>query len=238
MNLIPLQRSAEYDGIEAELKALFLSLYEKYLSKQVHELALYGMPNLGTDDFISMQLGRDGLALLRDTSNEHIRYLFHAWRYNNPQRGTMFLDTYLRSLFGSVNVIEQLWCQKTGVYPVDVLSESEIALKGLDLEDYFLTSRFRVDVDTNMVPQKVLAAAKSAVAARFVLKIRILRRTTWQMGLALVAGGVQVGRAGGMVIYGTTEVSSEKTMALPAASGGVNLFYSNAPRRNMQSHLI
>lgn len=238
MELIPLQRSAEYDDIESEFKALFLSLYRQHIAAKVRELTLYGMPNLGSDDFISMQLGRDGLALLRDSTNEHIRYLFHAWRYNNPQRGTMFLDTYLRSLFGSVNVIEQLWCQKTGVYPVDVLSESEIALKGLDLENYFLTSRFRVDVDTNMVPQKVLAAAKSAVAARFVLKIRILRRTTWQMGLVLVAGGAQVARAGGTVIFNEPIISSSTAVGMPSAAGGVSVFYSRAPRRNMQSHLI
>jgi hypothetical protein len=237
MDLIPLQRSAEYDAIESEFKALFLSLYKKFLADKVHEIALYPTPHLASDEFISMLLGRDGLALVRGGTNESIRYLLHAWRYNNPQRGTMFLDTYLRSLFGGVNVIDQMYCPVDGNYPADMLSKDELLRAGGDLEDYFLTSRFRVDVDTDLIPQQVLAAARSAVAARFVLLIRVLRRTTWQMGMAMVAGGAQVVRIKGTIITTDLPVASSTEQALPAASGGATVFYSQPPRRNMQSHL-
>lgn len=238
MDLIPLQRSAEYDDIERELKALFTLLYQKHIGAKVRELTLYGMPNLGGDDLISRELNNDGLALLRSTSNENIRYLFHAWRYRNPQRGTMFLETYLRALFGDVFTIDQLWCPVAGAdeYPTNAIATSEMARLGLTKADCFLTSRFRVDIATEIVPERILKAAQTALAARFVLELRVARKASTKIPIGIVAYGVQIVRAAGTAIYHQPVIESKATVG-PATGGGVATFvFSSIPRVDMQTY--
>jgi hypothetical protein len=187
MELIPLQRSAVADDVEAEFKALFLQLYKERVGDGVNELALYGMPHLGSISIIERYVSNDGLAVLRTTTVEQIRYLFHAWRYNNPQRGTAFLGAYLNALFGPVYTISQLWCHKNGTYPTDALSETEITDIGGNMDDYYLTSRLRVDIETPIVPERILRASRTAVAAKFVLELRIAQ--TIGLGLLFAAPG-------------------------------------------------
>lgn len=212
MELIPLKRSAEYDDLESEFKALFLSLYRQYVSDDLSELMLYGMPHLSADEVISMHLGRDGLAMLRDTTNERIRYLFHAWRYNNPQRGTAFLEIYLRTLFGPTFQINQLWCPVEGIYPVDAISEPEVIALGHSTDDYFLTSRLQVDIDTEIVPLRILEAAKTAVSAKFVLDVRLAKTISIVYRVAFLAWGVQIVRAAGYSLYNQREIIASVTV--------------------------
>lgn len=235
MELIPLQRSAEYDDIESELKSLFLSLYQAHIAPTVRELMLYGMPNLGSDQFISRELNNDGLAVLRDTNNEDIRYLFHAWRYRNPQRGTAFLETYLRALFGPVYTISQLWCPKTGRYPDDAVSKDELLSAGHNLDDYFLTSRIRVDIETEIVPQLILKAALTAVAARIVLELRAARRVSAVYPVGFIAYPVVVCRTIGSALYLQPQIESPVDVGAGAVAGGSNFTYSVGG--SAQSHL-
>lgn len=199
MELTPLVRSAEYDAVESEFKALFLSLYKAKIDDQVTEVGLYGMPHIGPDSLVERSLSGDGLAVLRTTTKEQIRHLFHAWRFRNPQRGTAFLRSYLSSLFGPVFTIDQLWCKKAGEYPVDVMTEGEILAAGEDVADYFLTSRLRVDIETEIVPERILKAAKTALAARFVLELRAAKQSIVTWNLALIASSVQIVRSMGDV---------------------------------------
>lgn len=194
MELIPLQRSAVADDVEAEFKALFLQLYRERVAPSVNELALYGMPHLGSIGIIERYVSNDGLAVLRTTTVDQIRYLFHAWRYNNPQRGTAFLGAYLSTLFGPVYTITQLWCHKDGKYPTDCLSQGEIADIGGKLDDYYLTSRLRVDIETPIVPERILRASRTAVAAKFVLELRIAKTITLGYSIALPGRSVTVAR--------------------------------------------
>lgn len=236
MDLIPLQRSAEFDEFEGELKALFLSLYQQHIASKVRELMLYGTPHLASDEFISRELNNDGLAMLRDTSNEDIRYLFHAWRYRNPQRGTAFLRTYLRALFGDVFTIDQLWCPVGGQYPADAMSSGDMALAGIDKADCFLTSRLRVDIETKIVPERILAAAKTAVAARFVLELRAARRVSMKIRVGLIATSVNILRASGKALYNQPVVQSAVTVGPAVTGGAVSVVYSSIPRVDMQTH--
>lgn len=176
MKLTPLVRSAEFDEVETEFKQLFLRLYQQRVAPSVNSINLYGMPHLGETKLLEREISKDGLAVLRTTTVEQIRHLFHAWRYNNPQRGTAFLEAYLNALFGSVYTVSQLWCPIAGVYPDDALSEQEITDQGGDLANYFLTSRLRVDIETQVVPERILRASLTAVAARFVLELRTAKR--------------------------------------------------------------
>lgn len=201
MELTPLVRSAEFDDVEREFKALALSLYKQHIDSGVTEVGMYGMPHIGPDSLVERSLSEDGLAVLRTTTMDQIRHLFHCWRYRNPQRGTKFLNAYLMTLFGPIFTIDQLWCKKAGVYPVDVMSENDMLAAGAREADYFLTSRLRVDLDTDMVPERVLDAARTAVAARFVLELRIAKRAKIQCGVGFVSMGVAVARSANSARY-------------------------------------
>lgn len=235
MNLTPLQRSAEYDDIESELKALFMSLYLKHVDSPVVDASTLGMPHLGPDAFISRALNNDGLALLNDTTSDKTRMLFKGWRYLNPQRGTAFLRFYLRALFGDVFTIDQLWCKKNGVYPVEVMSEPEIQVAGLELADFWLTSRLRVDIETEIVPERILNAARTAVAARFVLELRAARRTKIVYPIAMIVYAAQVVRATGKAIYHQPVINTSMTVGQATRTGIASVVYSTIPRLDMQT---
>lgn len=235
MDLKPLQRSTEYDSIESEFKALFLSLYRKHLAGPIVDANTFGMPHLGPDSFISRDLNNDGLALLNSTPSDRIRMLFKAWRYLNPQRGTKFLEFYLRALFGDVFTIDQLWCKKAGEYPVDVMSEAEMLAAGEKEADYFLTSRLRVDIETEIVPQRILKAARTAVAARFVLELRAARRTKLVFPLGMIAYSANVVRTSGKALYQQPPVESSAVVGPASIFGSANLVFSSIDRIDMQT---
>lgn len=235
MQLIPLQKSAEYDDLESQFKAMFLSLYQKNINAQVDEVALYGMPHIGPISLIERHIAADGLAVLRTTTDDEIRQLFHAWKFNNPQRGTAFLRAYLNALFGAVFTIDQLWCKKSGTYPTDVYSEAELVAAAVDMTDYFLTSRLRVDIETSIVPERILKAARTAVAAKFVLELRIAVRIANPLNFGMIASGVQVVRTTGSSIFNTVPTHAPVNQGLAMVSGGSNLTYSNIDRIDMQT---
>lgn len=237
MELMPLVRSAEFDDVEAEFKALFMSLYQEHIGDQVDEVALYGMPHIGPDSLVERGLVVDGLAVLRTTTMDQIRHLFHAWRYRNPQRGTQFLAAYLHTLFGPVFTIDQLWCKKAGTYPVDLMSEAEMLAAGEKEADYFLTSRLRVDIETEIVPVRILKAARTAVAARFVLELRAARRTKLTIPVGMIAYSVNIVRGSGTAIYQQSEVWSSATVGPATQGGGSNFTYSSIERQDMQTYL-
>ncbi|WP_395601239.1 hypothetical protein AB4P95_29945 (plasmid) [Pseudomonas sp. A1437] len=228
MELMPLVKSAEYDDVEGEFKALFLSLYKQFVDAQVSEVAMYGMPQIGPSSLIERHVSGDGLAVMTNTTEDRIRYLFHAWRYRNPQRGTAFLRAYLNTLFGPVFTIDQMWCPKNGVYPDDVRDSYEMATSGANYDDYFLTSRLRVDIETKALPEKVVAAARTALAARMVLEMRIASRISWGLPVALVAHGLTISRMTSIPRYIQREVMARESAAWPMSSGSATVVRSRA----------
>jgi len=197
MKLTPLVRSTEFDEVEAEFKKLFLRLYQQRVAPSVNAINLYGMPHLGETKLLEREISKDGLAVLRTTTVEQIRHLFHAWRYNNPQRGTAFLEAYLNALFGPVYTVSQLWCPIAGTYPDDAMSKQEIEDQGGNLANYFLTSRLRVDIETQIVPERILRASLTAVAARFVLELRTAKAVSFGYRIKAPARMVITCRADG-----------------------------------------
>ena len=236
MELIPLKRSAAADDVEAEFKALFLKVYQDKLAASVNDLALYGMPHIGSITNIERYISADGLAVLRTTTVEQIRYLFHAWRYNNPQRGTAFLRTYLNVLFGPVFTISQLWFHKNASYPEDCLSEAEVKAIGGNLNDYCLTSRLRVDIETNLVPERILRAARTAVATKFVLEMRAAQSVLFQYGMSVISHGVTVCRTSGSSTFTQPYVQGAVEVGPVTVAGGSHFTY--AAGSDAQSHLI
>ncbi|WP_186083647.1 phage head spike fiber domain-containing protein [Burkholderia gladioli] len=107
-SLAPLQNSAERDDFEAELKALFISVFESMIRDRERRLNLYGMPHLGDDELIQRALKNAGLSLIRrDTTRQS--FLLKAALARNPRRGLIFLRQYLQSAWPNVWTAEPLW---------------------------------------------------------------------------------------------------------------------------------
>lgn len=183
----PLVESFTNDELEADLRDLFVRLYDETMSGTAAEIDLYGAPHLGPISLVRRNIAADGLSVLSQSSEARLRYLFKAWRFRNPRRGTHFLATYLRALFGEVYEINQLWQRKADAYPQVLKTSAEIAADGESESAYFLTSRLRVDLTTDVIPTRVANALRTVVPARLVLDIRISQVGSNEFGSANVA---------------------------------------------------
>lgn len=201
----PLQESWAATTLEQELKDMLITLYDENLREQADDINAFGAPHLGSFSLVEKNFSADGLAVLRQEDEDAMRYLFKAWRHRNPKRGTHFLRTYLQALFSSGFVVEQMYQEKLAVYPESLSSAYEVVAGGGAMSDYYLTSRLRADIDTDVVPERVIRALRSAVAARFVLFIRIARFMALSMQVATTLRAVAVCR-------------SDSTTALPVAT--------------------
>lgn len=194
--LRPLQHSHDATSLEAELKDLFIKLYADSMAATADDINVYGAPHLGSFALVERNVDQDGLTVLRETTEGRIRYLFKAWRHRNPERGLHFLRLYLAALFSNGATVRQLWQKKSEAYPTFLRSMEEITDSGDSIGDFFLTSRVRVDVDTEILPAKLLASLKSAVAARILLNVRVGRALTSAVGVAPLAYYAHVLRVG------------------------------------------
>lgn len=194
MTMNPLVHSHAANALEAELKDLFIALYEESLRELADDINVYGAPHLGSFALVEKNIDADGLTVLRETTEARIRYLFRAWRHRNPQRGMHFLRTYLACIFGDNADSAQLWQKKSEPYPTALKTELEVTQDGESLSDYFLTSRVRVDIGSDLIPDQLARSIRSAVAARILLNLRILKRVQTSVGLASVVSCVSVGR--------------------------------------------
>jgi hypothetical protein len=184
----PLENSVSAENqYETELMALFMQLFDDNFGELAERIGFYGMPHLGDFSLVERSVTSDGLAVLRDNTEDSLRYLFKAWRYLNTQRGTDFLELYMRVLLGDIfTEINQLWQPKAQPYGVGLKNEQLIIDGGETLDDYFLTSRIEILVEQPVLTQRVITAIQTAIAARIVLDIR-------QAGFA---GGGNLGDAG------------------------------------------
>lgn len=183
----PLLNSFTNGEAEADLQALFIRLYDETLAAVDDEVNVYGAPHLGSLALIQRNLAQDGISVLNNVTEDGLKYLFRAWRFQNPRRGTHFMETYLRVLFGDVYEINQLYQKIGGTYPEELVTMADILQDGGSESDYFLTSRLRVDLNTSEVPERVVSALRTVVAARMVLEVRIAQsaRSEFEMGCSL-----------------------------------------------------
>lgn len=144
--LIPLQQSHSHNTYEAELKQLFIQLWQKCLSEKARDVNVSHTPHLGGKTLLNRYLVSQGISNFNVASlnDDEMRYLSMAWQYRNGKRGTHFLHTYIKCLWGVDFEILPLWQKKNGTYPQDLKTEQEIAENNEPLTDYFLTSRLRI----------------------------------------------------------------------------------------------
>lgn len=220
--MTPLVESFANGALEAELRDLFVRLYDETLAEKAQEIDVYGAPHLGPFPLIERHVAQDGLSVIRQDNEAALRYLFKAWRFRNPRRGTHFLATYLRVLFGDYE-IDQLYQKKSAAYPTLLRSEGDIEQLGHSLADYFLTSRLRVQLTTSIVPERILAAMKSVVAARLILQVRIAQSTRTEVGTAQICYGQAIARMTGELQVRKRE--STQQYAMTTRFGGSNVAY-------------
>ncbi|HZX81369.1 MAG TPA: hypothetical protein VFE72_10500 [Lysobacter sp.] len=117
--LLPLEASFAENEVEAELKALFLSIFDSMLAPAMFDVNVLGTPHLGSSELVRRAVNMDGLMLLQgDREEAATRYLYRAWKSGNTQgRGLHFLRTYLQLLFPNQCRVEQLWQAREAEYP-------------------------------------------------------------------------------------------------------------------------
>ncbi len=179
----PLLNSHVADDLERDLRNLFVQMYDEYLADQADEINLYGAPHIGPFSLVEREVAKDGLAVLRTTDIDAIRYLFKAFRFRNPRRGLHFLRLYVRILFGEAHDINLMWQRKDKPYPTALLDNATVTSRGLEAE-HFLTSRVHVDIDSDFLTASLKQVLMTTVAARFVLQVRSAKygRSTLSIG--------------------------------------------------------
>lgn len=221
----PLLKTLQVGDTEEQLVQLVNDLYQESLAELDSEINVYGAPHLGTMPLIQRGLSSDGLSVLNLADAAGLRYLHKAWRYRNPKRGLHFLRKYLQVLFGDSWSVDQLYQLKTADYPTYLRSEDEIRRAGESSDSYFLTSRVRVDVNTSVVPERILKALLTTVAARIVLNVRVARQLKQPIGVVSVFRGCTIMRTSGTPMAVLPERYLRGALAAPSATRGANLVF-------------
>lgn len=169
-DLWPLRESHEADQVEAELKALFIAMFDQFVRPGLTAMSTLGAPHLGDVDQLERAVKVDGLALQRgDASEPAMRYLHKAFRSRNPKRGLHMLRTYLQVLFGEGGwSIAQMWQNTGATYPEDLSADAH-PLR-------FLTSRVHVTVISSPAfgrPEMLAQSLRSVIPARMVLDVTL-----------------------------------------------------------------
>lgn len=188
--LAPLRASHEANEVEAELKALFMALFEEFIRPGEREVNTVGTPHLGPFSQVERAVKNEGLALYRSSNEDAMRFLFRAWRARNPKRGLHMLKSYLQLLWPNAWSVSQLYQDKTAAYPTDLYNVAE--------PDRFLTSRVLVGIASgDATEEEVLGAVpalRSVVPARILLEIILLNQMQQSIGMAAAEFGITAQR--------------------------------------------
>lgn len=193
--LAPLANSHEADQLEADLKALFIQLFEERIRPAAKRVGTSGAPHLGPFEQIEQAVKAEGLSLVRKEDEAPMRYAFKAWRARNPKRGLHMLRIYLQMLWPNGWKAEQLWMPAGGTYPTDAVSKDTYAAShgGADVSQaagYFLTSRVNVEISGSATDGsdvlQVAGAMRSVIPARMVLYVTVVQRSEASIGMAPV----------------------------------------------------
>lgn len=233
----PLMQSHAADALEAELKQLTIALWQEFLEQRKADINVYAAPHLGSKALLQKYLVSQGIHNFNVAalSEDAARYLLMAWRYRNPKRGTHFLRVFIRCLWGADFDIQSLWQKKSGTYPQDLVSEADMQQDGLNINDYFRTSRLRVVLygESGYFPADIAVALNAILPARlFVAEVTrhsVTTETIWTASAAMVESTVEgyaqewiqaVDDNGGLYFADDSEITSLITGT--AASGNVS----------------
>jgi hypothetical protein len=201
--LEPLKQSWEASQYEADLKALFMQVYESMLRIKFNQINTYGMGHAGDFEVLERLAKQDGIAAYRVAGKDpNIRALYRGWKAHNPRRGTEFLKYYLQLLFPNQWRVEQLYQKAAAVYPLD--------LSAVKRAGDFRTSRILVTiVSQSATDAQVLAlimpSLRSVIPARLMALIRLLNEFEQNLYVGAAIFSQEVGTyTGGFQLFDTT----------------------------------
>ena len=190
--LLPLVKSHRYGAVEAQFFALLIALFKAKLSGRFNDVNVYGAPHLGSRTLLRQYLVSQNVANFNTEALEEnaMRYLLMAWRYLNGKRGTAFLETFIRCVWGNDFKILPLYCKKDGSYPESCATLPEIAQLEHQESDYFLTSRLRVQLldDIGYFATEIGNGLNNVLPARLMVA-EIAREVTLSADLYINIGG-------------------------------------------------
>lgn len=191
--LLPLVFSHEVDEVEAELKELFITLFEVYMRPAERYVNALGTPHLGSRELIENALASDGLSIYRGATvnQDSGAYLLRSWRALNPKRGTHLLKAYLQLLWPNVWTANQMWQEKGEPYP-EALTET-------DEGNHYLTSRINVTLPSRSTTGgdvgAIASGLRASLPARLLLNLSIVSDEGFGIGMVGVAHAAVVGLA-------------------------------------------
>ncbi len=208
--LTPLRNSFVRDEVEADLKQIFLDLFDSQLATDAFDVNVLGMPHLGTLNLVRRSVNADGLVLFPGLREEAAtRYIYRAWKSRNMQgRGLFFLKTYLQLLYPGYWNVEQQMQDSALPYPTALYDRSTY---GNDANKY-LTSRLHIKLDvagniTNV--DSIIPVISSILPARFIPKLSLIVQAESKLQVA------SVGRAS-VTLRATSTVESVTLRAVYA----------------------
>ena len=218
--LEPLRKSYTENQIEAELKQLFLDLFDQMLGRQAFDANVLGAAHLGSFDLVKRFVTFDGLVLLpSDHQEASARYIYRAWKARNMQgRGLFFLKAYLQALFPGAWSVEQQMQLKAAPYPTALTDRS---ITGNDA-DKFLTSRLSIRLDAAVVsdPTPLIPVISAILPARFIPRIRSVIPSRARFGMAATANGIISARFVGEA-KAPSYTTETKPVGLSATANGI-----------------
>lgn len=184
LGLAPLAASHEADQLEAELKAIFMQVFEGNLRPLERFINALGMPQHGPIDLVEQAIASEGLAIYSVAASGGAgSYLLRSWRAHNPKRGLHLLKAYLQLMWPNVWTVSQMWQQNGLPYPT--------ALSPVDGGNHFLTSRVHVSLPSRATTgadlQAISSGLRAALPARMVLNLSVTTEEAFDMGLAAAA---------------------------------------------------
>ena len=176
--LAPLRESHEASQLEAELKALFMAMFEQFVRPAQAMTSASGMPHLGPMGLVERAVKSEGLGLMRKGDEQAMRYVFRAWRARNPKRGLHMLRLYLQLFWPNSWTMDQMWAPNSATYPA--------SLSKTDGGAHYLTSRVNVEISSSTTDgsdvANVAPSMRSVLPARIVLNVAIAANTGVFMG--------------------------------------------------------
>lgn len=180
--LAPLVASHAADDLEAELKEVFLDLFESEIRPDERYVNVLGVPHLGIRELVEQSLASDGLSIYRGATNASNAgaYLLRSWRSGNPKRGLHLLKVYLQLMWPNVWSAKQMWQDKARPYPT--------ALSAEDGGNHYLTSRVNVTLPARTTTggdvSAISAGLRASLPARMVMNLAITSEEEFSMGIA------------------------------------------------------
>ena len=138
--------SFTFDDTEADIKAIFIAVFNEIFKEKIQDIYHYGMPHLGSPIVVERFSKQDGLAVIRrpQSSDLIMRIIYANWRSLASKRGLAFLEFILQMLWANQWQIVRLYhsIARKDEYPKHVVET--------DLPENFLTSRIFVLLDANI----------------------------------------------------------------------------------------